>query len=126
MESSLWSASAGPKGDSEYFISTPKSREARKVTVPPHIRADIEHHLNTYVAKSPDACCSAPHAAAATCETRYSESPVSSRRAHYQAVQAAVGREMAKTRGVEYTIRNQDRMIDEKNSCGGDPYPPEG
>ena len=33
---------------------------------------------------------------------------------------------MAKTRGVEYTIRNQDRMIDEKNSCGGDPYPPEG
>lgn len=36
-------------------IDTPKSGKARTVTIPPHIRADVKHHLATHVAKGPDA-----------------------------------------------------------------------
>jgi integrase len=36
-------------------VDTPKSGNGRAVVVPPHIRADIEHHLKTYVAKDADA-----------------------------------------------------------------------
>ena len=36
-------------------IDTPKSGRGRIVHVPPHIRADLKHHLDTYVAKNPDA-----------------------------------------------------------------------
>ncbi|OBF95120.1 hypothetical protein A5790_01895 [Mycobacterium sp. 852002-51152_SCH6134967] len=53
----------------------------------------------------------------------------SSRAAHAggtKAEQAAVGREMAKARRVEHTIRNQDGTIGEKNSYGNDPHPPKG
>jgi integrase len=41
--------------DGKCIISTPKTSEGRKVIVPPHIRDDIKHHLETYVAESPDA-----------------------------------------------------------------------
>jgi integrase len=36
-------------------IDTPKSGKNRNVVVPPHIRADIKHHLDTYVGPEPDA-----------------------------------------------------------------------
>ncbi|WP_342744346.1 site-specific integrase [Mycobacterium aquaticum] len=35
-------------------IDTTKSGKARAVVVPPHIRADLKHHLEVHVAKSPD------------------------------------------------------------------------
>ena len=53
----------------------------------------------------------------------------SSRAAHTggtKAEQQAIGRAMAKSRGVEHTIRNQDGKIGQKNSYGNDPYPPPG
>ncbi|MGO8962602.1 DUF2188 domain-containing protein [Mycobacterium sp.] len=53
----------------------------------------------------------------------------SSRAAHAggtKAEQQAIGREMAKDRGVEHTIRNLDGTISQKNSYGGDPHPPKG
>lgn len=37
------------------MISTPKSGKVRKVVVPAHIREDIKHHQNTFVAESADA-----------------------------------------------------------------------
>ncbi|SBS75596.1 Phage integrase family protein [uncultured Mycobacterium sp.] len=36
-------------------IDTPKSGKGRTVVVPPHIREELKHHLNTYVAEDPDA-----------------------------------------------------------------------
>lgn len=36
-------------------IDTPKSGKARAVVVPPHIRADLKHHLEAFVGKKPDA-----------------------------------------------------------------------
>jgi integrase len=36
-------------------ISSPKSGRGRVVVVPPHIRADLKHHLDSYVGKAPDA-----------------------------------------------------------------------
>lgn len=36
-------------------IDTPKSGKGRTVVVPPHIRADIQHHLDVYVGADPDA-----------------------------------------------------------------------
>ena len=36
-------------------IDTPKSGRGRTVHVPPHIRAELKHHLDAYVAKDPDA-----------------------------------------------------------------------
>jgi integrase len=36
-------------------IDMPKSGKADAVVVPPHIRADVKHHLDLYVAKEPDA-----------------------------------------------------------------------
>jgi integrase len=36
-------------------IDTPKSGKGRAVVVPPHIRPDLEHHLQTYVGNEPDA-----------------------------------------------------------------------
>jgi integrase len=36
-------------------ISTPKSGRSRAVVVPPHIRADLQAHLDRYVGKHPDA-----------------------------------------------------------------------
>lgn len=53
----------------------------------------------------------------------------SSRAAHTggtKAEQQAVGREMARDRGVEHTIRNLDGKIGSKNSYGNDPNPPKG
>ncbi|MDM4138782.1 MULTISPECIES: DUF2188 domain-containing protein [Mycobacterium] len=53
----------------------------------------------------------------------------SSRAAHTggtKAEQQAVGRQMARDRGVEHTIHNKDGQIAEKNSYGNDPYPPKG
>ena len=53
----------------------------------------------------------------------------SSRAAHTggtKTQQQAIGRKMAKARGVEHTIRNTDGTIAEKNSYGHDPYPPKG
>lgn len=53
----------------------------------------------------------------------------SSRAAHTdgtKAEQQAVGREMAKDRGVEHTVRNLDGTIGTKNSYGKDPHPPKG
>lgn len=51
----------------------------------------------------------------------------SSRAAHAggtKAEQERVGRQMAKDRGVEHTIRKMDGTIGEKNSYGRDPNPP--
>jgi hypothetical protein len=53
----------------------------------------------------------------------------SSRAAHTggtKAEQQAAGREMAKERGVEHTIRNMDGTIAKKNSYGDDKHPPKG
>ncbi|OFB42579.1 hypothetical protein BA059_05065 [Mycolicibacterium sp. (ex Dasyatis americana)] len=53
----------------------------------------------------------------------------SSRAAHAggtKAQQQAIGRDMAKARKVEHTIRNVDGTIAEKNSYGHDPHPPKG
>jgi integrase len=36
-------------------IDTPKSGKGRAVVVPPHIRADLKHHLEVHVDKSPEA-----------------------------------------------------------------------
>jgi integrase len=36
-------------------VDTPKSGRGRSVIVPPHIRADLLHHLDTYVGKDPTA-----------------------------------------------------------------------
>lgn len=41
--------------DGKCIVDTPKSGEARKVVVPPHIRPDLKHHLKVFVAKTPDA-----------------------------------------------------------------------
>ena len=40
-----------PSADSDKrrYIDTPKSDTARTVVVPPHIRADIKRHLDTFV-----------------------------------------------------------------------------
>jgi integrase len=38
-------------------VSSPKSGKRRRVAVPPHIRADIKHHLDTFVNAEPDALC---------------------------------------------------------------------
>ena len=35
-------------------VDMPKSGKARAVVVPPHIRADLKHHLDVYVDKGPD------------------------------------------------------------------------
>lgn len=43
-----------------------------------------------------------------------------------KAEQTAVGRQMAKDRGVEHAIRKLDGTIGEKNSYGNDPHPPKG
>jgi type IV secretory pathway TrbL component len=51
----------------------------------------------------------------------------SSRAAHTggtKAEQQRVGRDMARERGVEHTIRNMDGTIGGKNSYGNDPNPP--
>ncbi|WP_317231692.1 DUF2188 domain-containing protein [Clavibacter capsici] len=53
----------------------------------------------------------------------------SSRAAHTggtKAEQQAIGREMAKERGVEHTVRNLDGEIGQKNSYGKDSHPPKG
>lgn len=53
----------------------------------------------------------------------------SSRAAHTggtKAEQQAVGRDMARARNVEHTIRNLNGKIGEKNSYGNDPNPPKG
>ena len=53
----------------------------------------------------------------------------SSRAAHAggtKAQQQAIGRDMAKSRKVEHTIRNVDGTISEKNSYGHDHHPPKG
>ncbi|WP_123445380.1 MULTISPECIES: DUF2188 domain-containing protein [unclassified Rathayibacter] len=53
----------------------------------------------------------------------------SSRAAHTagtKAEQQAVGRDMAKDRGVEHTARNLDGTIGTKNSYGKDPHPSKG
>lgn len=39
----------------ECRVDTPKSNKIRSVVVPPHIRADIKHHLDTFVAKDDEA-----------------------------------------------------------------------
>ena len=51
----------------------------------------------------------------------------SSRAAHVggnKAEQTAIGRQMAKDRGAEHTIKNMDGKIGRKNSYGNDPNPP--
>jgi len=43
-----------------------------------------------------------------------------------KAEQQAVGRDMAKARGVEHTVTKLDGTVGEKNSYGNDPHPPKG
>ncbi len=53
----------------------------------------------------------------------------SSRAAHTggtKSEQTATGRDMARERGVEHSIRKLDGTIGEKNSYGNDPNPPRG
>jgi len=53
----------------------------------------------------------------------------SSRAAHMggtKAQQQAVGRDMARERGVEHSISKLDGTIGEKNSYGNDTHPPKG
>ena len=45
----------GFEHDGGCHIDTTKSDKGRTVVVPPHIRADIKHHLDTYVAEDPEA-----------------------------------------------------------------------
>lgn len=42
-------ARAVTRRDGEYRVDTPKSGKGRTVVVPPHIRADLQHHLDTQV-----------------------------------------------------------------------------
>jgi integrase len=39
----------------ECSIDTPKSGKPRAVVIPPHIRADVRHHLETFTGTEPDA-----------------------------------------------------------------------
>lgn len=48
-------ARAVTRRDGQYRVDTPKSGKARRVVIPPHIRPDIERHLDDNVGKSPDA-----------------------------------------------------------------------
>lgn len=41
--------------DGEYRVDTPKSGKGRAVVVPPHVRADVQHHLDTHVGAEDDA-----------------------------------------------------------------------
>lgn len=41
--------------EGEYRVDTPKSGKGRAVVVPPHIRDDIQHHLDTFVGDADDA-----------------------------------------------------------------------
>lgn len=41
--------------DGKCIVATPKSGDFRKVIVPPHIRPVLEQHIQTHVAKGPDA-----------------------------------------------------------------------
>lgn len=41
--------------DGACSVDTPKSGEARRVVVPPHVRPVVQHHLDTFVADGPDA-----------------------------------------------------------------------
>ena len=43
-----------------YYVATPKSGRGRSVVVPEHIRAEIKHHLDTYVEDGPEAKLFAP------------------------------------------------------------------
>jgi YD repeat-containing protein len=43
-----------------------------------------------------------------------------------QAEAEAAGRATARREGVEFTLRGRNGQIREKDSYGGDPYPPEG
>lgn len=43
-----------------------------------------------------------------------------------KAEQQAIGRDMAKARGVEHVIKNLDGTIGQKNSYGKDNFPPHG
>jgi integrase len=45
----------GHRHEGGCHIDTPKSGKTRTVAVPPHIRADIKHHLDTNVADAPEA-----------------------------------------------------------------------
>ena len=51
-----------PSADSDKrcYIGTPKSDKTRTVVVPPHIRADIKHHLDTFVDADPESLLFAP------------------------------------------------------------------
>ena len=49
------SVSRGVTHRSGCRIDSPRSGRGRMVLVPPHIRADIKHHLDTFVVKEPDA-----------------------------------------------------------------------
>lgn len=41
--------------DGVYRVDSPKSGRGRAVVLPPHIRADVQHHLNTHVGAESDA-----------------------------------------------------------------------
>ncbi|MEP9391683.1 site-specific integrase [Gordonia sp. VNK1] len=41
--------------DGEYRVDSTKSGNSRSVVVPPHIRQDVQHHLDTHVDAGPDA-----------------------------------------------------------------------
>lgn len=41
--------------DGQYRVDTPKSGKGRVVVIPPHIRDDLRHHLETNVPKDPEA-----------------------------------------------------------------------
>jgi len=57
--------------------STKGNEDTRVVTIPPHIRDDINAHLHQFVTKSDELCCSLPFAAAATFTTGYPTTPLS-------------------------------------------------
>ena len=47
----LNAARAVTRDKGEYIVDTPKSGKGRSNIIPPHIRADLKHHLDSFVAK---------------------------------------------------------------------------
>ncbi len=71
----------------ECRIDTPKSGRPRVVTVPPHVRADVKHHLDAFVSSDPGALVFAP-TRSGTCHLNDKTF-----RHHFSPAMTAIGRE---------------------------------
>ena len=74
------------RGSDGYHVSTTKSGKARSVVLPPHIRADVKHHLDVYAAKDANALLFPDNAGKHLSDTVF-------RRNYFHPVAKAIGRE---------------------------------